>query len=314
MEFTARDGVHLRTRAKPIAGEGEVLVKVTRVGICGTDIGAVQRGNPQFRDGIVIGHELVGVRQDTGQRVTVIPLVACGACRACIASRENLCAGKVILGAHIDGVLAEYVALPAKQLVALPDDVDDAQAALIEPMATALHALRRARVEPASRVAVIGGGAIGLCLLVAAREHAKASVYLTEIDVSKHGIANSLGAEGTGTSIDVTSVGLFDAVFDTVGAVATRENAIAATVPGGPTVFVGLHSRQLPVDGNDVVTHERTLLGSFAYDRGDFLDSIDLVKRSPADWVTEVSFAAAVDLINGTLAAPAGTTKLHVRF
>ena len=300
--------VALAERPIPRAQAGQVLVRVARVGICGTDLGAVQRGNPRFADGVVIGHELVGERLDTGARVTVVPLKTCGSCTACRTGRENLCAQKVIIGAHTDGVLAEYVAVPEELVIELPRDVTDAQAALIEPMATALHALRRPRIEPGSRVAVIGAGAIGLCLLAAARASGAAAIELAEIDASKHRHAARLGADVTGVVVS----GVHDAVFDTVGAPGTRENAIAQTAPGGATVFVGLHSRAFPLDGNDVVTRERTLYGSFAYSHRDFVDAVELVRQLSVDWVTEVPVGAAADLINGTTSPPVGTTKLHV--
>ena len=307
MEFS--DGqVSLVARPTPEEQAGQVLVRVARVGICGTDLGAVQRGNPRFAEGVVIGHELAGERLDTGARVTVLPLKSCGSCAACSAGRENLCDEKVIIGAHVDGVLAEIVSVPQDLVIELPSDVTDTQAALVEPTATALHAWRRARLEPGCRVAVIGAGAIGLCLLTVAKACGAAEIELAEIDTTKHEHALRLGADKTGATV----YGVYEAVFDTVGATATRENAVAQTLPGGATVFVGLHSREFPSDGNDIVTRERTLYGSFAYDRRDFIDAVELVRNLKGNWVTEVPLSAAAELINGTVTPPTGTTKIHV--
>ena len=300
--------VSLVTRHTPDARAGQVLVRVGRVGICGTDLGAVQRGNPRFAEGVVIGHELAGERLDTGARVTVLPLKSCGSCAACCAGRENLCVDKVIIGAHVDGVLAEIVSVPEDLVIELPADVTDTQAALIEPMATALHAWRRTQLEPGCRVAVIGAGAIGLCLLTVAKASGAAEIELAEIDASKHVHALRLGADRTGIAV----AGAYEAVFDTVGAAATRENAVAKTLPGGATVLVGLHSREFPIDGNDVVTGERTLYGSFAYGRRDFVEAVEFVRHLKGNWVTEVPLSAAAELINGTVSPPAGTTKIHV--
>lgn len=297
--------VRLAERPAAIAGVDEAALRVKRVGICGTDLGAVQRGNPSFRDGIVIGHELVGVRETDGARFTVMPLITCGRCVYCKDGAENLCENRVIIGAHVDGILSETVVLPEGRLIPLPDDVTDAQAALIEPMATALHAWRRAAPVDGWRVGVIGAGAIGLCIASVARVH-RVSCVVAEIDETKHLTAGAVADKAVTVLTDS-----FDTVFDTVGLATTRVSAIAATRPGGPTVFVGLHSPDMPVNGNDLVARERTLLGSFAYTMADFTDAIGYVRDIGTDWVTAVSLDDAVDLINGHVSVP-GVMKLHV--
>jgi len=295
----------LGERPMAVAGTEDVALRVRRVGVCGTDLGAVQRGNPRFRTGIIIGHELVGERMSDGARFTVMPLISCGACTNCGNGAENLCERRVIIGAHTDGFLSEAVVLPATGLIPLPDDVTDAQAALIEPMATALHAWRRAATDRDSRVGIIGAGAIGLCIAWVARVKG-ARCVVAEIDGTKHSVAATVADE---VVTELTEV--FDAVFDSVGLATTRLDAIAATRSGGPTVFVGLHSADMPVDANDLVSRERNLLGSFAYTVADFEDAIGYVRGISTEWVTTVSFEDAVDVINGDTRVP-GALKYHV--
>lgn len=297
--------VRLAEREQAIARPEETVLRVSRVGICGTDLGAVQRGTPSFSDGIIIGHELVGIGISDGARFTSMPLITCSQCAYCKNGAENLCEARAIVGAHMDGFLSDTITLPASRLIPLPDDVTDAQAALIEPMATALHAWRRAAPGDNWRVGVIGAGAIGLCIAWVARAHGAWSV-IAEVDETKHFTAAAIANEAVGELVDV-----FDAVFDTVGLATTRIGAIEATRPGRPTVFVGLHSADMPVHGSDLVARERNLLGSFAYTMTDFADAINYVRSISTDWVTTVTLEEAIDLINGDTHVP-GAMKLHV--
>src|SRR5512145_1960522 len=167
MRAVRASGKTVEVVERPVpAGEG-VRVRVRAAGICGSDLHMVAG---RFLGDVVLGHEVAGVTDD-GTPVAIEPLSPCGACAACVRGDYNLCerGPRMIHGVGCDGGMADELRVPARALVRLPAGVALGDASLVEPLAVVLHGLRRAGLRGGERVAVVGGGAIGLCAVAAAR-------------------------------------------------------------------------------------------------------------------------------------------------
>src|SRR5699024_5918174 len=180
----------------PTIKEDQVLLKVAAVGICGTDIHAFGGNQPFFSYPRILGHEASGIIADigskvsqwkVGQRVALIPYVSCGECDACRSGRTNCCEKISVIGVHEDGAFSEYLAAPARNILAIDDQVDDITAALIEPFAISAHAVRRAEIKAGNDVLIVGAGPIGLgAAAIAAADGANVAIADTSAERREH--------------------------------------------------------------------------------------------------------------------------------
>lgn len=267
-----------KKREIPIPGEGETLIKIKSVGICGTDIHAWGGNQPFFSYPRVLGHEICGEVVDTGknvhqfkkgQQVTVIPYVACQQCPACKSGRTNCCEKISVIGVHQDGGFSEYLAVPATNVL-LAEGIDPQAAALIEPYAISAHAVRRAKVLQGEQVLVVGAGPIGLGAAAIAkadgahvvvadtsaarREHVIAHLNLSVVDPSAEDFEAQLRAEFGGS--------LAEKVIDATGNQHAMNNTINLIRHGGSIVFVGLFKGDLQFSDPDFHKKETTMMGS----------------------------------------------------
>lgn len=282
--FTAAGRVQLREEPTPEPAEGEVLVTVQASGICGSELHGFRTVGFR-RPPMIMGHEFAGTADD-GTAVVVNPLVTCGRCEACRAGNPQLCPSRQLLGVHRAGGFAEQVAVPAANLHALPPGADWSAAALIEPLANAVHAARLAGATQ-GRVAVIGAGAIGLVCLLVAQLDSDRPVVVADPSPQRRALAERLGA-ATVERLDTHDSGLFDLTFEAVGLQVTRASALAALRPGGTSVWLGLATADAGGDGADLVRQEKRVLGSFAYTPADFADAVALSGRLELGWGTDV--------------------------
>ncbi|ACT11121.1 MULTISPECIES: zinc-binding alcohol dehydrogenase family protein [Pectobacterium] len=267
-----------KKREIPIPGEGETLIKIKSVGICGTDIHAWGGNQPFFSYPRVLGHEICGEVVDTGknvhqfkkgQQVAVIPYVACQQCPACKSGRTNCCEKISVIGVHQDGGFSEYLAVPATNVL-LAEGIDPQAAALIEPYAISAHAVRRAKVLQGEQVLVVGAGPIGLGAAAIAkadgahvvvadtsaarREHVIAHLNLSVVDPSAEDFEAQLRAEFGGS--------LAEKVIDATGNQHAMNNTINLIRHGGSIVFVGLFKGDLQFSDPDFHKKETTMMGS----------------------------------------------------
>ena len=281
--------------AEPAAGE--VRIRATIVGICGSDLHAACGRHPFIDLPYRPGHEVIGVVDAIGSgvedfwlgsRVVVEPNLACGHCTQCRAGRYNICRELLVLGCQTPGGLADSFTVAADRLVALNADLDDDRAILIEPLATPVHAVRRAaeavgdlRDRP---VVVIGAGPIGLFVLLAAR-HAGAKVVVADLLASKRERAERLGAAG---SFDPTAPGAVEsalallggpaaAVIDCVAIESSVAQAVDLVDKGGAIMIVGVAAGATPVRLDLIQDRELALIGNLMYVREDFTAAIDLL-------------------------------------
>ncbi|WP_445165477.1 zinc-dependent alcohol dehydrogenase [Mycolicibacterium sp. Dal123E01] len=302
------DGIAAVTTDSP-TGDGE-RVRITSAGICGSDLHVLQRGP----SAVTIGHEFGGTLED-GTLVAVRPFRSCRQCAACAAGQPHLCAHlmSTFHGVTVDGGLAEEVMVAPDCLVEVPTNVDPASVALVEPIAVAVHAINRACIAPGDRVAIIGGGAIGLLSAAVLRGRDIAVDLLARHPAQIHA-AEALGA-GLATS------GRYDVVIDAAGTSASMEQAIHLTERGGRVLLVALpwDPTILPVSA---VLKEVTIVPAVYYGLHDGVDEFhsaaDALGRNPwwADTIVTHRFSLgdAAAAFETAVDRAAGAIKVHFTF
>jgi 2-desacetyl-2-hydroxyethyl bacteriochlorophyllide A dehydrogenase len=289
-------------------GPGEVQIEVAYAGICGTDL-HVFHGDMDARvtKPAVIGHEMAGTVAavgdgvadwSVGDPVTVMPLQWDGTCPACLAGHRHICQNLVFVGIDSPGALQGRWNVRADLLVPLPAGMSLRHAALVEPVAVAVHDVRRSGLGAEDRAVIFGGGPIGLLIAVVARDTG-ADVLLVEPDAGRRSTVEGLGIR----AVDPTAVDLekvvddwtggagADVVFEVSGAAPALLAATGVAKVRGTVVVVAIHPRPQPVDLQRVFWRELSILGARVYERTDFDHAVDLVARGviPAETIiTEV--------------------------
>lgn len=290
------DKVSVETIEAPTAGAGEVLVRSTVVGICGSDVHAAHGNHPFIDLPFRPGHEIVGVVEATGEgvdaslagtRVVIEPNLACGECEPCQEGRYNICATLDVFGCQTPGGMADEFAIAADRVIPLPDDMDDTWAALIEPLATPVHAVRRAGDLAGRRVVVFGAGPIGLFLSIAAKAAGASSVVVADLLASKRERAERLGATGSFDPTSPTAAadalaalgGPAHVVFDGVSRESTVDLGIELLYKGGKLMIVGVPAGRTAVPLDLIQDREIELIGNLMYVREDVEYAIDLLRK-----------------------------------
>jgi len=300
--------IKVQTRPSPELKPGMVMLRVRRAGICGSDLHYFEHGccgafvptRP-----FVLGHEFaaevaaIGEGVSTvrvGARVTANPARACGVCDYCKSGRGNLCRQTIMLGSAsttppTDGAFAEFVTVRADQCHVLPPGMDDATAAMLEPFAVALHAVKRAGVVSGRRVLVTGGGPIGLLVAMTAKMFGAVPVALSDILENRRETARKLGADVALNPADprlaetvreIAGDG-FDVVFEASGAKAALRQTFDLVRPGGTIVQIGtLGTEDIPLPANQLMVREINFIGSMRYGNV-FDEAIRLVEAGRID-------------------------------
>jgi alcohol dehydrogenase len=301
------EGVY-RDEPAPDPGAAEVVLRVEAVSICGSDLDADHGHDPRRVPPLILGQEVSGRvvtgagaigqgRWGQGRRAVVNPLITCGTCTPCLEGRSNLCAARKLIGMNRPGAFAELIAIPERNLIALPEDLDPVDAALSEPARPALHAQTlagRALTQPIAkgRALVLGGGSIGLLSALLLQARGCRNIALGDTNVLRRATAEKTGVcrvydplEAPGPAADA-----FDLEVDAVGAGATRASALEAVKPGGVVLHIGLFSVAGELDLRKLTLCEITLIGIYTYTPAD-LKAADATLHSgalgPLDWVEQ---------------------------
>jgi len=265
---------------EPAAGEGQAAFDVALAGICGSDLHPY-RGHAGPRvPPLVLGHEAVGTTPGAEGRFVLFPIVSCGRCAACRRGEVNLCETRGLVGLDRQGVFAERVAVGADALVPIPAGVPDGAAVLTEPLATPLSALRAAGAAPGVRVAVFGGGPIGLLTVYACSALGIESELVEPLEHRRE-LAGQLGAAAVHASGDDVAAGSFDLAVDAVGIEPTWAPAIRAVRMGGTVTIIGLGAAEGPMAVGDLVRRGIALRGHYAYTRADFEAALAMLAEHP---------------------------------
>jgi (R,R)-butanediol dehydrogenase/meso-butanediol dehydrogenase/diacetyl reductase len=287
----ARGDVRVEDVPIPHAGPGELVLRVTWCGICGTDLEEyrdgpvvipVDRPNPITgqRAPVTLGHEFAGevveIGADVrgfavGDRVAPDICLFCGHCHYCRRHEYALCVDWAAIGFHGDGGLAEFVRVPARQCVRLPDEIGDEESALIETTEVAVRAVRHAGIGLGDSVAIVGDGAVGLITLQVARAAGATTVVLLGHRAERLDLGRRLGADATfntkdeawaGSLAEMTDGLGLDVAIECGGSEQAIRDSIAATRKGGRIVLLAVIGTPVPVDTFAIVAGERTLTGS----------------------------------------------------
>jgi L-iditol 2-dehydrogenase len=280
---------------KPSAAEGQALIQVRRIGVCGSDIHVYHGLHPFTGYPVVQGHEVSGVVAEVGQgvrglavgdKVTFTPQVTCGACYPCQHGMYHICESLKVMGFQTDGAGQEFFPVQADKVLKMPEGVSLDQAALVEPTAVAVHALSRAREDLAGkRVLVLGAGAIGNLTAQAARALGASAVMITDISNYKLEQARACGIELTvNTAQEDLGQAILrhfgpsraDLILECVGVQDTITQAIENARKGTTIVVVGVFGTRPVVDLGLVQDRELSLVGTLMYQKRDYERAIEL--------------------------------------
>jgi threonine dehydrogenase-like Zn-dependent dehydrogenase len=290
--YTGAETLTYRDAPDPTSGVGEALIRVESVGICGSDMHAFLGHDDRRPAPLILGHEaagtVIGGPQD-GLRVTINPLVTCGACPACRSGRENLCPTKQIISMPPrEGAFAEFLVIPESNLVTIPEAVPFDKAALAEPLAVSWHAARLGlkALSPSEdrRALVIGGGAIGLAAALALKAMGLDEILIVE----PNGVRRTYLSDKCGVQAVEAAEGRFPLVVDAVGYAATRAAASASAEPGGVIVHIGLGQAEGGLDIRRMTLQEITFIGTYTYTNDDFRETARAIfdgRLGALDWV-----------------------------
>lgn len=324
---TAPNQVQVFTVEAPELRPDEVRVRTAVVGVCGSDVHACHGSHPFVPLPYNPGHEAVGVVTEVGAavpadsglapgvRITVEPTLPCWDCKMCRTGRSNICENLRFFGCGYEqGGLAEEFTVPANRLHIIPDDIDDLNAALIEPLSTPVHAVGLAGDVRGKACVVIGSGTIGLLVLKALRHAGAATVVMTDVLESKRAHAVRLGADA---AVDSTRPDVVDAVraelgesadvvFDCVAIQPTIDQALALAIKGGAVVVVGVAAGPVTVPLQLIQDLQLRIQGSATYLPQDYAVAMEII-RSGA--VTAEDFITAQFDIDDSAAAFAAASS-----
>jgi (R,R)-butanediol dehydrogenase/meso-butanediol dehydrogenase/diacetyl reductase len=281
--YRARE-IMIQDRPVPtIESPDDVIVRVRRAGICGTDAAEWDHGPVLTRPPVILGHEFTGEIVSMGSRVADLAIgqrvvsgagIWCGICDWCSSGRLNLCSSYQTLGLQRDGGLAEYVLVPTRTIRPVPDAVDDDAAALAQPLAVAIHAVRRSRLGPGETCVVVGVGGIGSFIVAAAKAAGAARIVAIDVDEHRLDTAKALGATQTqlGGVADLADTIRSavrpdgpDVIIEATGAPLAPAAAIGSIRRGGRVVLVGLQGQPRTIDLLAVALTEVEVIGTVAH-------------------------------------------------
>jgi (R,R)-butanediol dehydrogenase/meso-butanediol dehydrogenase/diacetyl reductase len=293
--------------ARPDPPPGWALVEVAYVGLCGSDLHICAGEHPRAKPGLVIGHEVVGRTVESaghvaaGTPVFVNPLLPCGSCAPCRRGQFNTCEHLGFVGIDANGGAAELVAAAMGHLLPLPPSLELSRAALIEPLAVAVHAVRRGGVGFGNRVHVLGAGPIGLLVATCARLFGASAVTVSDPSDARAAAAGERGFELVDRAAEDHSS---DVVFDCTGHPSASPGVLGWAATGGVIVTVGAYPGVVGVDLQDLMFREITIIGARAYTPDDINTAVSLVVDGLVDaarFVTDVlpvrDGAVGIDLL-----------------
>ncbi len=326
--------MNLRDAPEPDASGDEIVVRVGHAGICGSELSGYLGHNALRVPPLVMGHEFAGeivalgplapaIRPDleVGALVTANPLWHCGRCRACAAGTSQLCENRRLLGAHFPGAFAEYVCLPAKLALELPEGMDSRVGALTEPLGCAVRIGELAGDVADQDCLVIGAGPIGLLSLQVLRYEGAGRVFIAEIDPERLAMGEDLGGipiqpmdcatveavldatEGAGVAVSV----------DAVGTAGTRAECVAATRSSGRLILSGLHEESSVMPVAEMIRREIRAIGSFAYTSANFARALELLAMGEFrldPWIHEAPLGEGGAWFERLIEAPGAVSKV----
>ncbi|MEP7336315.1 MAG: alcohol dehydrogenase catalytic domain-containing protein [Acidobacteriota bacterium] len=328
--YPAYDRLEVTEMPDPQVGNGELLLRVSACGICGSELEAFRRRSPRRVPPLVLGHEFCGEVVDTGrgvsnfklgERVVSHSLVGCGECVRCKRGEVNLCARRQIFGMQRLGAFAELVTAPESCVVGWPDHLPAEAASLTEVLANGVHVSNLVKRLNPRKAVVVGAGPIGLMTQQALQVLLGAEVMVSDLIPERLEAATRLGAKHVINSkqdnfqqavLDWTDGEGADVIVDAVGSPTTKQQSLPATRPGGATVWIGSHENTVSMDTYDITLSERCVQGSYAATMAELQLSVDLLAEGKIDglsWVKAFPLDQGVTAFNQMLAAKGDDIK-----
>ncbi|THF73464.1 zinc-binding alcohol dehydrogenase family protein [Cohnella fermenti] len=314
---------------EPEEREGEAIVAIRRIGICGTDLHAYKGNQPFFSYPRVLGHELAGIIEKVGVNeegfaagdlVSIIPYLHCGECVACRRGQTNCCTAMKVMGVHVDGGMRERISVPVSHLVRAEGLTAD-QAAVVEPLAIGAHAVRRSGAVAGETVLVIGAGPIGLGVMAFAKV---AGARVIAMDVNEERLrfcTDWARVDATVNALEQPKEKLAELtggdyptiVFDATGNARSMGAAVGYVAHGGSLVYVGLVKGDIAFDDSEFHKRELTLMGSRNATKMDFAHVLDTIRTGAVDldrYITHrAPFAEMIERFDGWLKPEAKVIK-----
>ncbi len=279
-------------------GRGEALVRVTEVGVCGSDLKMFTGGHPVHRPPLTLGHELIGTVESLpdgtddqlsiGDPVAVFPALFCGECFACSHGLAHICPRMRLIGGHETGGMSTVIAVPVGNLLRIPDGLPSELRVLVEPMAVAVHGANRAALAPGETATVLGAGPVGLMTALVLREKGAERVLIAEIRREAIERARAFGFDEV---VDLASADLVehhavlglddgvDVVLDCAGTPDSPVVGMDGLVPGGRLVLVGVPPATVTFDSVSLQRGERDVIGSMLYTFDEFSEAMSLLQN-----------------------------------
>lgn len=294
---------------QPQPQKGELLVKITACGICGSDVHGYLGITGRRTAPMIMGHEfaaeVAGLGEGTtrgfqpGDRITIQPCVSCWSCKKCDEGYNNVCETRDFMGAmDYNGAMAEYMCVPEKLAYRLPDNMTDNEGSLIEPLAVAYSGVKKAGNLAGKNVVIIGGGTIGQLALTVVKTMNPKKVILSDLSNFRLETAKRLGADVTINPKDKDFTAEVRAAFDgeladvaieAVGIGPTVAQALDSLAPQGTCVWIGNSAKTIEVNMQQVVTRELKILGSYIYTHEEFGETIEFLHQNKLDLSSLVS-------------------------
>lgn len=292
----------LHTVQRPSPGNHEVLLRIARAGICGTDLSILSGKHPRAQAPLILGHEIAAVVTEigtevaahhpeiaAGELVTIEPIVSCGLCIACQTGVPHVCQKLRLFGIDLPGGMAEYMTVAAHRIVRAPVGMSPDMVVLAEPLAVAVHTVRLSGIRYGDTVCVIGGGPIGILTALVARETTATSILISEPEPSRRAIAEQLGFDVVNpvshpleeAVMNRTSGNGVDICFETAGSQAAVTTSTRILRPRGVLVQVSIPKEPRDISLVDITFKELVVKGVRVYEPFDFTHALNFLARRP---------------------------------
>ena len=312
-QYFSTENIKISDVQKPDIVEGEALIKVSYTGVCGTDMMIYSGKHPRAVSPLIMGHEFSGVIENIkgnsnfkkGDCVTVEPTISCGQCKACLSGSYHVCENLKLIGIDMDGGFAEYVRVPIHRLHIVPDNLSMELAALAEPLAVAVHTVRRSTLKVGQDVVILGAGPIGLLIGIVARMNGANNIFISDISEFRLNKAKKLGfhaindkkMDSVNEIMKKTNGRLIDVVFETAGIQKTVDQAVNIIKTQGKIVIVSVFKTNPKISLADMHFREISLTTTRCYSSDDFKTAIDIMSSEKIDFSIVISHELPINQV-----------------